>query len=36
MAILAREYSQPFSEIEDMEIDDFVDWLMHLKNKKKG
>jgi hypothetical protein len=36
MAILAREYSQPFSEIEDMEIDDFVDWLMHLKNEKKG
>jgi len=34
MAILAREYGQQFSEIENMEVDDFVDWLVQIRDEK--
>lgn len=34
MGVIAREYGQPFSEIENMEIDDFVDWLLQIRDEK--
>ena len=34
MGVIAREYGQPFSEIENLEIDDFVDYLRDLRDEK--
>jgi len=34
MGVIAREYGQPFSEIENLEVDEFVDYLRDILHEK--
>lgn len=35
MKIIARQFHQPFSEVENMTIEDFVDWLLEVKKEQE-